>query len=37
VCVERVLGLDARCYLLTSVAFVVWWTVDGVDLRVCSY
>jgi hypothetical protein len=35
-CVECVLDLDTRCYLLTSVAFVVWWTVDGVDLRVCS-
>jgi hypothetical protein len=34
-CVECMLDLDARCYLLTSVAFVVWWTVDGVDLCVC--
>jgi hypothetical protein len=35
VCVECVLDLDARCYLLTSVAFVFWWTV-GVDLRVVT-
>jgi hypothetical protein len=32
-CVGCILELDARCYLLTLVALVVWWTVN---LRVCS-